>query len=121
MVQYLQSTLKTLGYYFGKIDGIFGTQTQKSVKKFQKDFGLTPDGIVGQQTWNKILIYGYIVPTDISYGYNVLSINIRNLKDKYPFLEVGNIGYTSLRKSNTIYKIWSRSKTNSLLCLNTRK
>lgn len=121
LVQYLQSTLKTLGYYFENVDGIYGNQTRNSVINFQKDFGLTQDGIVGKQTWNKILIYGYIVPTDINYGYNILSINIPNLKDKYPFLEVGNIGYSSLRESNTLYKIWKRSKTSLLLCINTRK
>ena len=36
------------------VDGIYGENTQASVRKFQNIFGLTPDGIVGRQTWYKI-------------------------------------------------------------------
>ena len=35
-----------------KIDGDFGPKTETAVKKFQKDNKLTPDGIVGNKTWN---------------------------------------------------------------------
>ncbi len=35
-------------------DGIFSTQTQNAVKEFQKNFGLTADGIVGPSTWRKL-------------------------------------------------------------------
>lgn len=35
-------------------NGIFGTQTEASVKKFQNIFNLTQDGIVGKSTWYRI-------------------------------------------------------------------
>lgn len=34
--------------------GVFGSSTEAAVKKFQSIFNLTPDGIVGKATWNKI-------------------------------------------------------------------
>ncbi|MBP1924155.1 peptidoglycan hydrolase-like protein with peptidoglycan-binding domain [Sedimentibacter acidaminivorans] len=36
-------------------DGEFGPNTQAAVIAFQNRFGLTPDGIVGQTTWDKIV------------------------------------------------------------------
>jgi len=35
-------------------NGVFGTDTAESVRVFQRTFGLTPDGIIGRATWNKI-------------------------------------------------------------------
>ena len=46
----MQTVLKKWGYYNGKIDGIFGSQTRAAVKYFQRKNGLTPDGIVGSKT-----------------------------------------------------------------------
>lgn len=49
-VRTVQSKLKRWGYYDGSVDGIFGPLTEKAVKKFQKNNGLTADGIVGAKT-----------------------------------------------------------------------
>lgn len=46
----LQQALKILGYYNGKCDGIFGDNTEASLKKFQKSRDLTQDGIAGKVT-----------------------------------------------------------------------
>lgn len=37
------------------VDGIFGAETQKAVKAYQQKYGLTVDGIVGVNTWGKLL------------------------------------------------------------------
>lgn len=49
-VSEIQSKLKSMGYYSGNIDGIFGTATKNAVTAFQRDHELTPDGIVGKNT-----------------------------------------------------------------------
>ena len=33
------------------VDGVFGESTQAAVQNFQQLIGLTPDGVVGEQTW----------------------------------------------------------------------
>lgn len=52
-VTFLQTKLIQKGYDLGRwgADGDFGSQTEKAVKQFQKDHGLTADGIVGARTW----------------------------------------------------------------------
>lgn len=37
------------------VDGIYGSRTEASVRKFQEIFNLTPDGIVGPATWYAIV------------------------------------------------------------------
>ena len=51
----LQRLLKELGYYNIAVDGIFGSGTEKAVKAFQSDKKISDDGIVGPNTWNKLL------------------------------------------------------------------
>lgn len=50
----MQTRLKRLGYYYGEITNDFGPLTEKAVKKFQDDNGLTVDGIAGSDTLNKL-------------------------------------------------------------------
>jgi peptidoglycan hydrolase-like protein with peptidoglycan-binding domain len=38
------------------VDGSFGPQTTAAVKKFQTDHGLTPDGVIGNQTWPRLVV-----------------------------------------------------------------
>jgi peptidoglycan hydrolase-like protein with peptidoglycan-binding domain len=53
-VRRAQYRLTAAGYDVGGVDGTFGTKTETGVKKFQHDNGLTADGIIGPQTWQKI-------------------------------------------------------------------
>ncbi len=46
----IQNALKEKGYYMGAVDGIYGTGTRNAVIAFQKDNGLTADGVVGSKT-----------------------------------------------------------------------
>ena len=51
----LQERLTALGYNTNGIDGIFGSGTYKAVKAYQGAKGLQSDGVVGQNTWKKLL------------------------------------------------------------------
>lgn len=161
IVELLQSSLNKLGFYFGNIDGIFGTQTQNAVRRFQSSFGLTPDGIVGNNTWdalapymigyhtyvirsgdslyslanrydstvnriiaanpsinpNNLIIgqriiipFGNIVPTNVSYSYPILQMNITSLKTLFPFIETDSIGNSVLGNSIPYIRIGNGSK-----------
>ena len=56
-VKELQTDLDRLGYNLGicGIDGDFGTATEKAVKEFQRDHGLSQDGICGPKTWAALI------------------------------------------------------------------
>ncbi len=54
-VSQLQAVLKLLGYYLGDVDGVYSDSTASAVVKFQEDAGLMPNGIVDQNTWNRLL------------------------------------------------------------------
>ena len=49
-IRKVQQRLKELGYYKIAVDGIWGSKTRAAVIAFQRDYGLTQDGIVGSRT-----------------------------------------------------------------------
>lgn len=53
----IQKYLKTLGYYDGTIDGVFGKKTTKAVENLQKAIGANVDGEItrGNKTWRFLL------------------------------------------------------------------
>ena len=53
-VRWAQARLNALGYNCGTPDGIFGPNTDKAVKAFQKAQGLSQDGDIGPKTWAKL-------------------------------------------------------------------
>ena len=55
-VTLMQTKLALRGYDLGSygIDGDFGRATESAVKAFQKDWGLTVDGICGKKTWEML-------------------------------------------------------------------
>ena len=46
----IQTKLKGWGYNIKSVDGIYGANTRDEVKRFQRNNGLTADGIAGAQT-----------------------------------------------------------------------
>ena len=73
VVKEVQSLLNKLGYDVGVIDGIYGPKTAAAVSRFQRYFGLSPTGVVNDETYklmNRFLI-GYdnyrIRPGDTLY------------------------------------------------------
>lgn len=57
-VRYLQAKLLSKLYPIGNIDGDFGETTEMQVKAFQAENSLVADGVVGKNTWNKIMPIG---------------------------------------------------------------
>lgn len=51
----LQARLQYLGFYTGKIDGVFGWGTYWALRNFQNDFGMTIDGLAGTDTKAKLV------------------------------------------------------------------
>lgn len=50
----LQARLKYIGFYKGKVDGVFGWGTYWAVRNFQQEFGITVDGLVGSEMKAKL-------------------------------------------------------------------
>ena len=55
IVSLLQSRLNSINFDCGHTDGMFGQNTKKAVMNFQKSRNLLVDGIVGKNTWSKLL------------------------------------------------------------------
>jgi len=53
----IQKALKKAGYYNGAIDGKVGPGTRDAIAAFQKDNGLSTDGVCGRGTWAKLKSY----------------------------------------------------------------
>ena len=150
-VMEIQALLKKIGYDVGTIDGYFGPRTQRAVMAFQRNFGLSPDGVIGPNTYRVLERYlvGYdtytirpgdtlyniakryntnltlliaanpglnpnnlrvgqritvpyginIVDTNIDYTYEIMERDIMGLKARYPFIETGVAGQSSMGRN----------------------
>ena len=67
----LQTMLNRIGQNYpaipriSPVDGVFGSQTEEAVRKFQSIFGLSQAGVVGRGTWYK-LVFLYVGVTNLS-------------------------------------------------------
>ncbi|WP_407668348.1 spore cortex-lytic enzyme [Oceanobacillus damuensis] len=66
----LQSRLQYVGFYNGKIDGVFGWGTYWALRNFQYEFGMEIDGLAGQATKDKL-----VKASDYDEGYVKGKIN----------------------------------------------
>ncbi|WP_066190350.1 peptidoglycan-binding protein [Gracilibacillus timonensis] len=76
-VKIIQNQLNRLGFNVGSADGIFGAGTENGVKAYQESRNLAMDGIVGPNTWNKLM-------SDSQTGENV------NNNTPFPGVLLGN-------------------------------
>ncbi len=89
-IKQVQTKLKKWGYYTGSVDGINGPQTIAAVKKFQKKYGLTQDGIVGPLTAKKM----GISLSSSSSSSSTYNSNDRYLLAKIVYAEARGESYT---------------------------
>lgn len=101
VVARLQSMLNDLNYNCGAVDGIFGQGVHNAVIQFQRDNGLSADGIVGKNTWNKLAVAEpkkaskepvYYSQKDVRWRYVMYS----NHGDKRQTIGTSGCGTTSM-------------------------
>ena len=72
-VEVLQYYLRYVAQYLPTVpsvtvDGVFGAETENAVRAFQTAYGLTPDGVVGILTWDRLYDVYLGFASNISYG-----------------------------------------------------
>jgi N-acetylmuramoyl-L-alanine amidase len=66
-VKEVQQELTNWGYYNGKINGIFGSDTFASVLRYQRTYGLNANGVADENTLLTMGL-GHIIETGTAYG-----------------------------------------------------
>lgn len=80
-----QTELLQRGYDLGSYgaDGKFGNATEKAVKQFQQDWGLSVDGVIGPRTWEML----DSTPTKVTYRVTIPDLSLAEANElllKYP-------------------------------------
>jgi len=86
----VQKRLKELGYSVGPLDGVRGRRLISAVKQFQNKNGLTPDGLVGRNTYATMFSKRNVVqpkiPLDeypwLAQAYSVMGLHETHNKSK---------------------------------------
>ncbi len=107
-VRFIQKALNTIAKQYVGIskilneDGIFGENTRRAVRDFQRIFNLDADGIVGVKTWNKISLLYALIKKIFDNSNNIEEI----IRNAFP-MELGSKGedVKNIQKSlNFIFK-----------------
>ncbi len=101
-VRLMQSFLASIAEVFPNIpapaaDGVFGPDTQRSVRAFQTVFGLTADGVIGEMTWNRI-VEVFSGTADLAYGGTPLRLGSsgQSVRELQEMLNLVSKTYTSI-------------------------
>ena len=98
-VRSAQTYLINGGYMTGSPDGVFGSKTLEAVKNFQSAKGLKVDGIIGAETWAKLM------NVDLSQdGLNSDFIDPAT-GAVYKTLKRGDSGYAVTHLQNLLYQL----------------
>lgn len=98
-----QKKLSELGYPIGKIDGIFGDNTKTAVIRFQSVSGLKADGIIGEQTWNKLFGGPVENPQDVTDSLKEKNKPVFDMIEKL-FVYAGEFFISKHHRSATTYE-----------------
>ncbi|MFQ5575305.1 MAG: N-acetylmuramoyl-L-alanine amidase, partial [Terriglobia bacterium] len=93
-VRVVQKWLDSLGFPVGNADGIFGPATEKAVRTFQANIGLTRDGIAGPETFRAFDSLKRILVTNQQavYPYRERPSSISALKGKKVAIDFEPLG-----------------------------
>ena len=106
----IQNNLKMLGYDPLTIDCIFGSNTENAVKTFQSSYDLAADGIVGDNTWSKLINEIKDIQTALNqHGYNLSLDGVAGLNTYSCLIEFQKL-------NNLVADGIVGSKTKSFLC-----
>ena len=105
----IQKKLKSLGYYKGDTDGVYGTGTKNAVVRFQRDRGLTADGVVGTNTLRALGLSGAASYSSSDYYLLARLISAEARGESYTGqVAVGAVVLNRVRHSsfpNTLYGV----------------
>jgi N-acetylmuramoyl-L-alanine amidase len=86
----LQGRLNTLGFDAGREDGILGSETETALRRFQREYGLEPDGVCGPATITALVRVGTLASGSVASvrERDSLRRHTRRLRDRRLFLVV---------------------------------
>ncbi|AGH31953.1 baseplate hub subunit and tail lysozyme [Vibrio phage PWH3a-P1] len=102
VVRKLQERLVKLGYNTNGVDGVFGQGTFEAVKQFQKDQGLNPDGIVGENTKTSL-------EQSTTINEIVVSKTLPWIQEAYK-----DLGVHEVKDEDKVHQMWKDCKLSGL-------
>lgn len=92
-VRTLQTRLANLRYYYGSIDGIFGSQSEAAVRNFQSRNNLAVTGVADSATQTAVFSSSALANSDVSSGYVYLHYGSRGAAVTRLQTALKNAGY----------------------------